>query len=131
MGKNAVLNPLPMLDVPGRSFCESERLSGAILSISENLRSKCQRSSSPHAQIWAESQFWIHNCIQIYQAATFVNVGWLLSTLLPRYITVPYSTISDTTRSCRGPGILTSGRLARKRKQKKVKFLLKLCIFDI
>ena len=55
------------------------------------------------------------------------------STLLPRYITVWYSMISDTTWSHRGPGISTSGWIARKRKEKKAKFLLKLHIhvFDM
>ena len=44
---------------------------------------------------------------------------------------VRYSMISDITRSRRGPGILTSGWIARKTKKTKVKFLLKLHTFDI
>ena len=54
-------------------FCLSKRFIGAVLSISENLRSKGQRPSSPHDQIWAKLQFWIHNCIQMNQLATCVN----------------------------------------------------------
>ena len=43
MDKNAFLEPEFQFDVPARSFCESERLIGAMLSISENLKSKGQR----------------------------------------------------------------------------------------
>ena len=40
MSINAVLEPQLHSDIPGRNFCQSIGLTGAILSISENLRSK-------------------------------------------------------------------------------------------
>ena len=46
-------------------FVNQKRLIGAMLSISENLRSKVQRSRSPDDPIWAKLQFGICNCIQI------------------------------------------------------------------
>ena len=46
------------------TFCQSKRLIGAVLSISENLRSKGQKPSLPYDQIWAKLQFWIHNSFQ-------------------------------------------------------------------
>ena len=49
---------------PDGNFCQSKRLIGTMLHISENLRSKGHRPSSSHEQIWAKLQFWIHNSIQ-------------------------------------------------------------------
>ena len=55
------------------NFCRSERLFGAVLGISQNLRSRGQRPSSPHDQIWAKLQFWILNFIQCTRWHFFVN----------------------------------------------------------
>ena len=54
-------------------FIDGKDLFLVVSSTSENLRSKCQNPSSPHDQIWAKLQFWIHNSIQIYQVSTFVK----------------------------------------------------------
>ena len=40
---------------PFLSFCESERLDRAMLGISENLRTRGQRPSSPNDHIWAKN----------------------------------------------------------------------------
>ena len=44
-------------------------LTGTVLSISKNLKSKYQRPSSSQSQIWAKLQSCIHNSIQMYQVA--------------------------------------------------------------
>ena len=64
MVKTTVLEPQLYSDVPDRYFCQSERLIGAVLSFSENLRSEGQRPTSPHDQIWAKLQFLIYTSIQ-------------------------------------------------------------------
>ena len=52
---------------------QSQQLIGAVLSISENLRSKGQRQSFLHDQKWAKLQFCISSSIQMYQMAIVVN----------------------------------------------------------
>ena len=54
IGKTTVLEPQLHSNVADRNSCQSERLTGAVLSISENVRSKGQRQSFPHDQIWAK-----------------------------------------------------------------------------
>ena len=73
MGKNSALEPQLHSDVPGSNFGNGKELIGAVLSFSENLRSKGQRQSSPRDQIWTNLQFWIRVSIQIYHIATSVN----------------------------------------------------------
>ena len=51
---------------------------GAVLGISKKLRSKGRKPRPTHNQIWAKLQIWIHNCIQIYQVASFVYAKDLL-----------------------------------------------------
>ena len=46
-----------------------------------SIKSTCKGSikgQSHHDQIWAKMQFWIHNFIQMYQVATFVNWKYLM-----------------------------------------------------
>ena len=62
MGKITVWDPELQSHVSGASFCQWERLILAVLSISENLRSK--------NQLWTKIQIWIHNSIQMYQVGT-------------------------------------------------------------
>ena len=59
---------------PGKNICQSKRPTGPVLNISENLKFKDQRPSSPHYHIWAKLQFWSHNSTQMYWGAIFVNV---------------------------------------------------------
>ena len=53
-----------------KHLLSSKKFIGAVLTISENLRSKSQRSRSQHDPIWAKIGFWNHNSIQIYQTGT-------------------------------------------------------------
>ena len=71
MTKYAALAPKLHFNVPGRSYCESERLIGAILSIFYKF--EVQRSKLPHEQVLATMQFWSHHSSNIYQVATFVK----------------------------------------------------------
>ena len=101
MGKILALEPQLHSNIPDGNFCQShhmtkygqkfsfgsitplkcirwkilstKRLVEAMLSISKNFRSKAQISRSPHDQIWAKSQFWSLNSIQIYQIGTFFS----------------------------------------------------------
>ena len=57
MAKNTVLEPQFYSNIPDRNFHQRKRLVGPVLSISENLRSKGQRPSSPHDHIWAKLSF--------------------------------------------------------------------------
>ena len=50
MGKNSVLAPQLHSNIPDRSFCQSIRLIGTVLSISEKF--DLNRSRPPHYQIW-------------------------------------------------------------------------------
>ena len=75
MDQNTVLEPYLHSNIPYRNRCKWKRLTGSVLSISEDLTSRGQRPSLPHDQIWAKLQFWI---IQMYLVANFVNVEDLL-----------------------------------------------------
>ena len=60
-------------DVTSGNFCQSNKLTGAVVNISDNLKSKSQRVWSPHDQIWSQLQFWSHHTIQTYQSRTFIS----------------------------------------------------------
>ena len=62
----SLLTMVAPFHVPSQSLCQSERLIGPVLNISENF----QRSRSPHDQIWINIQIWILNSIQIYQVGS-------------------------------------------------------------
>ena len=61
MGKKAILelHVLHVLDfiVKDSNFCQLKTLTGSVLSISESLRSRGQRSRSLDNQIWAKMLF--------------------------------------------------------------------------
>ena len=77
MVKTSVLEPQLHSDVPVRNFCQSKRHFRAVWSISEHLRSKGQRLSSPYNQRWGKLQFLFNNCIQCTR--------WQLSSMKKTY----------------------------------------------
>ena len=67
MDKIKVLDLLLHSDVPGGNFLSEEKLTVAVLSISENFRSSGQMPRLPDDQIWTKMQFWSYKIILVYK----------------------------------------------------------------
>ena len=100
MGKNSVVQPIFCFNITGRNFCQSSKLIGAVLSISDYFRYKGHTVGSPHDQIWSKLQFWSQKhhslapdwyfrqskrfmliCVHIYADTNVVNPKYLLGQL--------------------------------------------------
>ena len=100
MGTNAVLEPSLYFNVLGNNFCLLKTPIGAVSCMSENFRSKGQRSGSPDDQRRAKLQFWSHPSISMYQVAIFAIENTYLGSCL-----IFLKILGPNVKVTRGPNI--------------------------